>query len=52
MKREFDVADARTLAEQVLADLGDAPDLFGVNAEATNAEAALAAFEEPVAAGV
>ena len=51
IKREFDVADARTLAEQVLADLGDAPDLFGVTAQKTDAEAALAAFSEPVAVG-
>nr|MDQ3331274.1 HDOD domain-containing protein [Planctomycetota bacterium] len=49
IKREFDVADPRMLAEQVIADLGDAPDLFGVAAQKTDAEAALAAFAEPVA---
>ena len=47
LKREFGVADARPLAEQVLADLGDATELFGVAAPPTNAEAAVAAFAEP-----
>lgn len=49
IKREFGVADARLLAEQVLADLSDAPDLFGEMTKTTDAKAALAAFEEPIA---
>ena len=52
LKREFDVADARPLAEQVLDDLGDAVDLFGIAATPTNAEAAVAAFSEPAEAAV
>lgn len=48
LKREFGVSEPRPLAEQVLADLGDAADLFGVVAAKTDAQAALTAFAEPV----
>jgi HD-like signal output (HDOD) protein len=46
LRREFNVTDARPLAEQVLADLGDATELFGVTAPKTDSAAALAAFAE------
>lgn len=52
LKREFGVAEPRPLAEQVLADLGDASDLFGVAASPTDTEAAITAFEETAAVAV
>lgn len=44
LKREFGIVDARSLAEDVLADIGDAKDLFGISAQSPDADAAIAAF--------
>lgn len=52
LKREFAVADARVLAEEVLSDLGEAKELFGVTAQTTDADAAIAAFSEPAEVAV